>query len=203
MRSPDTISELPLNFNRRIVATILTDGVYSCPANLDTPCLAYLDLEHINLNLKHVILSHQAYNVSSKATRRRFHFPMRCHRPTQRRHIKPEQEREDPYMMAVLIALAQMQKSRLVEDGRAAAGEDRTISVYLLALTTDTQSFYFYAARIPFAFLHGLDYPSRYFPAVPLTFPAIVSPLKPEDEAVRVLGRALAGIRSEYAGHAA
>ncbi|KAM6480709.1 hypothetical protein HDV62DRAFT_381276 [Trichoderma sp. SZMC 28011] len=95
-----------------------------------------------------------------------------------RNNVRPVNEVEDPYIVAVLIALAQKQQRRQHavagtqadtpnrED--ASDGESKAHEVFLLAHTAmDKPCLYFYTARVPSSFLDRLDYPSENIPSRP------------------------------------
>ena len=143
---------LPFYFGLRAVANLHTDSVFSCASTPSVPCLGYLDLKSLSERRDGSIKpqidgSRWSQQVSSLQTKRQS-------------RIRPPDELEDPYIMAVLIALAQFRRFQLPAGETAAETSD----VYLLALPADSRSLYFYTARIPLAFLDGLDHPSRHFP---------------------------------------
>lgn len=95
-----------------------------------------------------------------------------------RNSVRPVNEVEDPYIAAVLIALAQKQQRRQHavtgtqadtpnrED--ASDGESKAHEVFLLAHTAmDRPCLYFYTARIPSSFLDRLAHPSVNIPSCP------------------------------------
>ncbi|KAL2753230.1 hypothetical protein ACRALDRAFT_1065430 [Sodiomyces alcalophilus JCM 7366] len=180
--------QLPLYFHRRVVTTLRLEGVFSCSSTPNVPCLGYIDLKNLGVR--------RDKSIKLSSTTSRANWPIARLRARHRRRIRPAQEEEDPYIVAVLIALAQQQQSRFVAEGKAAAGVDATIAVHLFALPTDGQSLYFYAARIPLAFLDGLDHPSRHFPGGSFHVPYHCIPLTSKVKMIRGLGYAFAVIRS-------
>lgn len=78
------------------------------------------------------------------------------------RAIQPEKVCEDPYIVSILIALAQEQAAR----ERLARGDDRSDSsahvVHAIGLPgIRAKEVYFYRASIPSAFLRKLEWPSE------------------------------------------
>jgi hypothetical protein len=75
----------------------------------------------------------------------------------QLRRITPDDPREDPYIAALLIALAQKQRRYL--------DEDTSGSQVLLATLRGDEWLYIYTSMVSLEFLHRLDNPSRPPPA--------------------------------------
>lgn len=88
------------------------------------------------------------------------------------RNIQPTKEAEDPYIAAVLIALAQEQQRQRAEAAAKNEGASikspKHLKVHVLALSElKVPSLYFYTARIPSTFLDRLDSPSLHIPSKP------------------------------------
>lgn len=73
----------------------------------------------------------------------------------------------------------------------------RARKVHLLALPTDTQSLYFYTARIPSAFLDKFDRPSRYFPSNPVRISYYCIPLERATKMIRAMDYAISTVKNE------
>ncbi|KAH0522842.1 hypothetical protein TsFJ059_006629 [Trichoderma semiorbis] len=166
----DKHSGLNFYFNGRHVASLYTYGIFSRTSyEADGPSLAFLSLRDVsqqrNMSIRfprHVERSSPEYRIAEK----------------NRNSVRPVNEVEDPYIAAVLIALAQKQQRRQHavagtqadtpnrED--ASDGELKAHEVFLLAHTAmDKPCLYFYTARIPSSFLDRLDYPSENIPSCP------------------------------------
>ncbi|KAI1347809.1 hypothetical protein F5Y01DRAFT_307227 [Xylaria sp. FL0043] len=162
-------SRLPFDFNRQTIATVPTSGIFSYRSN--TANLAYLDLECV---------ASERDNSIGLSMSKKLDGPVWRIRQKQQRQLRPSNEAEDPYVAAVLIALAQgfqhqHQKRRVndlnecLESGptkldptalpRQAATD---FEVRLLALARDAASLYFYTASIPSISLDMLNEPSHY-----------------------------------------
>ncbi|KAK0655453.1 hypothetical protein B0T16DRAFT_12554 [Cercophora newfieldiana] len=76
----------------------------------------------------------------------------------QLRRITPDDPREDPYIAALLIALAQKQRVHLGDDNSGS-------QVLLLATLLGDEWLYIYTSMVSLEFLDGLDNPSRLPPA--------------------------------------
>lgn len=96
--------DLPFRFDQCPVATLRTDGIFSDSSSSSADAtLAYLDLEKLRL----------CRNTSIKiSTSKRFNPPITRLWQKQQRRLRPTHEEEDPYIAAVLIALAQRQRHR-------------------------------------------------------------------------------------------
>ncbi|KAK0736567.1 hypothetical protein B0T21DRAFT_181905 [Apiosordaria backusii] len=173
-------SDLSIRFAQCIVATLQTDGVFSCSSSsLDAPTLAYLDLG--------ATASRRNMTIKMPRTRTVPNPPVARLQQIRTRRLQPTNELEDPYIAAVLIALAQGRRH----------GQDTSTTleykVHLLALPatnarTAPSHLYFYTALIPQAFLDRFDYPSRYSPCDPILISYCRIPLKPFAEMMRAMG---------------
>lgn len=115
-------------------------------------------------------------NESIKPTHfKRVNAPAYEIRQRRLRNIQPTNEAEDPYVAAVLIALAQEQQRQRAEAAEKNEGASRkspnNFKVHALALSElRVPSLYFYTARIPSIFLDRLDNPSLHIPSKSFRF---------------------------------
>ncbi|KAF5018789.1 hypothetical protein F66182_9207 [Fusarium sp. NRRL 66182] len=87
------------HFDQRVVSALKTDGAFSCSSSRSTaPSLAYLDLETLG--------SRRDKSVRFSSSNR-VNPPIASLREKRQRQLRPLIEVEDPYIAAVLIALAQ------------------------------------------------------------------------------------------------
>ncbi|KAI1302253.1 hypothetical protein F5Y03DRAFT_407931 [Xylaria venustula] len=164
--------DLPFRFNRKTVAILQTDGTFSSSSSGSaTPTLAYLDLKTLE----------SRRNMSIKLSAcNRVNPPITRLRQKQQRRLRPANEVEDPYIAAVLIALAQGSK------------------VHLLALpATNARSLYFYTARIPSVFLDRFDRPSQYFPTNPVPISYYRIPLNQPTKMIRAMDCVISAVCKE------
>ncbi|PYH90342.1 hypothetical protein BO71DRAFT_487183 [Aspergillus ellipticus CBS 707.79] len=98
---PSDSIDLPFYFNRKAVAHIPTNGIFS--SGPVTPSLALITFDTIQL-LRREYICRPSYT--------RFNAPV--HRIQQKKlaSIKPPNRAEDPYIVAILVALAQKQRRR-------------------------------------------------------------------------------------------
>ncbi|KAK0627104.1 hypothetical protein B0T14DRAFT_562939 [Immersiella caudata] len=99
-------------------------------------------------------------------------------------------EAEDPYIAAVLVALAQAagrDSSVLAASQDEEVAPGATVKVCLLARPSDHPGLYFYKAQFPRAFLDRLDMPSRHFPSNGVRISYYLIPLSPITELARVM----------------
>ncbi|KAK4078362.1 uncharacterized protein Triagg1_3378 [Trichoderma aggressivum f. europaeum] len=173
---PDTIirragfsSTLKFYFNSRHVNSLSTYGTFLHTLyKSDGPRLAFLSLRDVgvrrnmSIRLRHVRRSSPEYRALQK----------------KRDQVWPVNEVEDPYVAAVLIALAQKQQRQqhtaavtqadTLNRGDASDGETKAYEVFLMAHSAmDKPCLYFYTARIPSSFLGRLDNPSLNIPSRP------------------------------------
>ncbi|KAH7303705.1 hypothetical protein B0I35DRAFT_155839 [Stachybotrys elegans] len=97
--TPGHSDRLPFHFNQQSVASLQTLGTFSSSSyNSAPPTLAYLHLETLRL------WRNQSINRSAS----KYDGPQIASlQQKQQRHIQPENEVEDPYIVALLIALAE------------------------------------------------------------------------------------------------
>lgn len=114
MRS--SLTTLPFRFGHRVVATLPTDGVFYSPISPATssdacppPTVAYIDLGTLRS------LREKTLGVFYRARR---NSPVARLRQRQLKKLLPANEAQDPYIAAVLIALAQEQQ-RMEESSTA------------------------------------------------------------------------------------
>ncbi|KAK3358785.1 hypothetical protein B0T25DRAFT_531157 [Lasiosphaeria hispida] len=167
-------SDLLFNFGSRPVIKLPTNGVFSLSGtDSAAPVMAYLDLEAVR----------SRRNASIKVSGdNRPNPPIAGLRQKIQRRLNPIKEAEDPYIAAVLVALAQAAARdspvpATSQDEKVAP--EATTKVYLLARPSDTQGLYFYKAQFSPAFLDRLDMPSRYFPSRAVKISYYLIPLSP------------------------
>ncbi|KAK4676067.1 hypothetical protein QC764_0084640 [Podospora pseudoanserina] len=137
-------TKLNFQFSRRVVASLATDALFSPVPT--PPRLAYLDLEAAQRRRDKSI---------SLFRSRRLNSPVARAQHKRQRRLRPAKDIEDPYIAAVLIALAQ-------EQSYQDQSRPDHYKVHLLAAKDD--NLYFYTALIPSHFLDRLDRPSQRYP---------------------------------------
>ncbi|KAI1194969.1 hypothetical protein F5X97DRAFT_309521 [Nemania serpens] len=169
-------SRLPFDFKRQTIATVPTSGIFAPCSN--TATFAFLNLACVQSERDRSI----GLSMSRKLV-----GPVRRIRRKRQQRLQPSNEAEDPYIAAVLIALAQglqhqhqHQQQKQTANGpndcleSVPAKLDPTvlpqqtatdIEVRLLALARDALSLYFYKASIPSKSLDMLNEPSHYHDA--------------------------------------
>ncbi|KAI1367161.1 hypothetical protein F5Y08DRAFT_337039 [Xylaria arbuscula] len=150
-------SQLLFKFQQQSVATLPTSGIYSHPSK--APTIVYLDLDSIK--------RHRDQSIEALKRKGRVDRPGYRIKQKRRRQLQPSNEAEDPYIAAVLIALAQGQNmpvnpigtepGQAVSPGQSALG----FQVHVFALASDAQTLHFYTTSIPPAWLQRLDEPSQ------------------------------------------
>ncbi|CAH0025850.1 unnamed protein product, partial [Clonostachys rhizophaga] len=163
---------------------IQTDGIFA--SEFATAFLAY-----INLDVLHSLRSQHIRQKFLPRTRvrGRLNSPVASLIRKNICRLKPENEIEDPYIVAVLIALAQHQYRRReqLRNNTAASApspeqEDcfsKLFKVHLLAVPDiAARELYLYAARIPPAFLDKFDQPSKFSPSRPISVTYYSLPLR-------------------------
>ncbi|RSL97464.1 hypothetical protein CDV31_013016 [Fusarium ambrosium] len=210
--------DLAFYFDQHVAVTLQTDSTFSCSSSHSTaPNLAYLDLEAVG--------SRRDESVKTPS-RNKVNPPITSLRQKRQRRLRPPNEMEDPYIAAVLIALAQQRRRQrdagAMEDvtvpeipaRHAFPGTSRSTSrpfseatkeiltdfkIHLLALPAmDTRNLYFYTARIPSAFLERFDSPSRYIPSSPVLISYYRIPLASSAKSIRAVRSALSSVHDEY-----
>ncbi|KAK0655492.1 hypothetical protein B0T16DRAFT_397113 [Cercophora newfieldiana] len=174
---------LPFWFHQQPVTTLETDGVFSSPDST-SPALAYLDLRSLESR------RHKSIRLSTSTNR--YNAPVSRLVQRERYRLRPETEVEDPYIVAVLIALAQSRRRLQNKTGDNVDGLGKSapcFEVHLLALSAaGALSLCFYTACIPATFLDRFDQPSRYFPSQSLSITYRRIPLKQTSGFVRLMG---------------
>jgi hypothetical protein len=171
---------LAFRFKRQFVATARQNGLFSHPDRSSRATLAFLDLEDVSQRRNRII--------GLSRPKRAFDDPVRRIKLTQRRRIEPLCEAEDPYIVSVLIALAQGLQRQRPPQKESANGHDERLEepvaatkpdpdntvlppqiltdtnfeVRLIALSKDSRILYFYKASIPSVSLDALNEPSHY-----------------------------------------
>jgi len=93
-------TELSFSFGQRVVASIKTDGLFSPASSPNLPRLAYLDLEATKLRRNNSVPIPKSRQPNRPAIRLQL---------KRRQRLQPAKNFGDPYIVAVLIALAQKQ----------------------------------------------------------------------------------------------
>ena len=169
---------MPFRFNRSIVNTLQTDGVFTSPSA--NPLLAYINLDSIvSLRRKYV----------HRPPCDRINPPVAALRQKRLRFLTPQVEAEDPCLVALAIALAQEQRQWQEEQKQVTtaeqtpraqvpapyykvyihitSGNKRCVltqrhKIHLLVLPgIDAETLYIYSAHIPSSLLDGFDVPSQ------------------------------------------
>ncbi|KAK1749640.1 hypothetical protein QBC47DRAFT_354760 [Echria macrotheca] len=199
--SPTDDLQLPFCFNQRQVALLPTDGIF-CNSSGQI-VLAYLHLSTVK----------ERRNPSIRPRR---HARVQTNIPTTRLKHKAESsprptgELEDPYIAAVLIALAQQRRSnqhtttlsgrnqnpeRPTSPSGSASGAGDYLKVYVLVLPENNlQGLYFYSARVFTTFLDRFEQPSRELPRCSLVISYHRVPFGPK-EMIGAMGRVIVAVR--------
>ncbi|KAK1749576.1 hypothetical protein QBC47DRAFT_395580 [Echria macrotheca] len=177
--------DLSFRFGQRVVDTLPTDGLFSCsPSSSDPPTLAYLDLGTTAQRRNRRIVPRTKPNP-----------PMARLQQIHTRRLRPKKETEDPYIAAVLIAMAQGWHH--IEDHK----KTPEYKVHLLALPATKarvapSRLYFYKAIIPRTFLDRFDYPSQDSQCDSIVISYYCIPLKPEAEMRQAIGFVISNLYS-------
>ncbi|OBT61432.1 hypothetical protein VE03_08974 [Pseudogymnoascus sp. 23342-1-I1] len=168
-----------------------TDGLFASRST--TPSLAYINLDSFH-SFRNECIRRKFLGRSTHRRKGAQNYPIARLIDKSFRCLQPEKEAEEPYMVAILIALAQQQrrqhqqrKNSISESGEVSSarqsnlytiprpGEQdkpllsKSFKVCLLAVTgTIAPKLYFYAARIPSQFLDKFDLPSKFSPSGPI-----------------------------------
>ncbi|KAK3293973.1 uncharacterized protein B0H64DRAFT_462295 [Chaetomium fimeti] len=170
-------SNLYFYFHQRIVTTLRIDGLFSFPSSRsDIPPLAYLDLKKLRSRGEMLVVP---------SASRRPNPPVARLRLKHQRRFRPANEIEDPYIVAVLVALAQKRQQYRFRNLAA------DLKVHVLVLPTDAQRFFFYTARFSAPFLNRFDQPSKYFPGDPLCISYCSIPFAPIADTIRGMEKAM------------
>ncbi|KAH7019543.1 hypothetical protein EDB80DRAFT_204490 [Ilyonectria destructans] len=210
---------LELSFDRRHVANVRTDGVFS-HSDSKFPTLAYLDLEtHAERREDHIIPP-VVYKGRSSGSRLRNNSPVIRLGKKKLCRVRPTIEVEDPYILAALISLAQKQRecrrgkgmktpervetspSNLEPATRESREPATCYKVHLIALPDGTRNLCFYNASIPSAFLDKLDQPSLYFPSEPVLVSYCCIPLRRTSRTTSAIDDIISAVRDEARGMA-
>ncbi|KAH7308979.1 hypothetical protein B0I35DRAFT_441127 [Stachybotrys elegans] len=182
-----TSFEIHLSFAQKPVCRLRTCGIFSI-AGSTSAFMAYLDYNSV---------AHWRYSSVKMSSSKRGGWPVICLEHRKRDRIKPPHFSQDPYIAAVLIALAQ-ERRRSMESSEHASCLARTSQpaepvtplpdlvgtepegshcpkarqARVSVLATIEKCMYIYTADMPFAFLDRLDMPSRFSHAetVPLSY---------------------------------
>lgn len=153
---------LPLRFGGRIVDKVWVDSLFSSDPRTAHPTFAHIHYETLQ--------RHRRRHVNS-SRKRRFNLPIEQLERAKLRRLQPLQEEEDPYIIAILIAMAQEQQclsSPAPICDPSSHGQHRVQTFFKVNLIasqdTDSPCLWIYKASIPSTFLDRLDEPSRFFP---------------------------------------
>lgn len=129
-------SDLPFFYDRRIVQTLNTNSAFyysSSPSSAATPILAYIDITTVKSWRKDSIVISRSKQFNSLLARLR-------QKAVQR--LRPTKEWKDPYIAAVLIALAQGQRYALQQEeepptaSKVRGSEGKAIDEFLMSSST-------------------------------------------------------------------
>ncbi|RFU73353.1 hypothetical protein TARUN_8899 [Trichoderma arundinaceum] len=139
--------ELAFLLGNKVATIVVTEGIFGTESSSQA-CLAYIHFESIALMRKReawaVMGKRNSDNVEELAKQCR----------DRERWIRPRQECEDPYIIGILIALAQEQRAKGDIEGQ------KGWKVHLIGLPeTYASEMYFYTATIPRSFLDRIDNP--------------------------------------------
>jgi hypothetical protein len=196
------------------VSTLSADGVFSTsPSGLDPPTLVYLDLKALELRRNTSAGPLRPGEKSLLVNRIRL---------KQQRRVRPKNALEDPYIAAVLIAMAQARRQQTAgvvkhattvkvrPSGHEEIKKPGEVSqnlmetkVHLLALhSTGKPGLYFYTARIPNAILERLDHPSRSFDSSSVRISYQRIPLRPAASWIEGISAVIIAARGDMAAEA-
>ncbi|KAK5656684.1 hypothetical protein OQA88_4230 [Cercophora sp. LCS_1] len=201
--------DLPFHFSQRPVATLRIDGFFSSPSpGITTPTLACLNLKDLELrrNASIKLSTHHSNNP-----------PVTRLRQKKQQRLRPANKVEDPYIAALLIALAQQRQRQRQQNTLIGTVEEATgletldssdpreikpneavtcVKVHLLALhIADTQSLYFYTARISTAFLDRFNHPRQNVPSDQLRIFYRCIPLEQTTDLIRAISHIITTVR--------
>ncbi|KFZ23199.1 hypothetical protein V502_02329 [Pseudogymnoascus sp. VKM F-4520 (FW-2644)] len=190
---------LSFQFGHHVI-DLRTDGLFA--STCTTPSLAYINLDAFH-SFRNECIRRKFLGRSAHRRKGTQNSPVARLIDKTRRCLQPEKEAEEPYIVAVLIALAQQQrrqhqqrKNRFGGSGEISSarqsnvyaiprpGEQdnplfsKSFKVRLLAVTgTIAPKLYLYAARIPSQFLDKFDLPSKSSPSGPISISYYSVPL--------------------------
>ncbi|KAH0596854.1 hypothetical protein MHUMG1_05162 [Metarhizium humberi] len=162
------IKSIQLDFDGRVVDFVYTDGIFK--SDTGDSCIAYVNLNTVTFLRRAYIWGARGAQLSPSNT------PMIRLRQKKQRQLTPPDLAEDPYILCILIALAQKQ----LEDRDQT---DEPLRVSLLALPGARAShLYFYTACFPFSFLNKFTEPSLFLECPTVSISYVKIPLdKPEE----------------------
>ncbi|KAI1765860.1 hypothetical protein GGR53DRAFT_247066 [Hypoxylon sp. FL1150] len=166
---------LPFEFKRRTITTLPVSGIFAHRRSAIS--LVYLDLECCVASKRD-----RSIGLSMSGN---LDGPVWRMKQTQQRQLQPPNEAEDPYVVSVLIALAQILQYKPRPQNRSVNDPDECLEsaptkldpttlprqaatdfkVQVLALARDAASLYLYTARIPSVSLDMLNEPSNHHDA--------------------------------------
>ncbi|OAA42766.1 hypothetical protein NOR_04897 [Metarhizium rileyi] len=158
---------LPLNFDGRIVDAIQTNVIFVNESRL---CLAYITFDSVARLRRHYIWRPRLVRQSS---------PISSYQTKKHRGLIPPVQAEDPYLLCILVALAQKHLELRYERGEP----EESVQVSLLALSEGrADHVYFYTAYLPLSFLNKFSEPSLYFECPPVSISYLPISLEKPDE---------------------
>ncbi|KAJ0420961.1 hypothetical protein BJY00DRAFT_312629 [Aspergillus carlsbadensis] len=156
---PQGSEDLPFQFNHQIVAQLPTDGIFMSSAAL--PTVAFITFDTI-----------KSLRESFIRPRKTTSIPILNKTRSRLRLLEPRDRAEDPYLVGVLIALAQAQRRQQQQQpsGEVNLNDVQSFKVKVLAIPgTRAKYLYVYTATIPTDFLDKFDEPSRSSPSSPVS----------------------------------
>ncbi|KAH7248417.1 hypothetical protein B0J15DRAFT_498480 [Fusarium solani] len=197
---------LPFGYGARVVASLKVDRVYSHSCAF----AAYLDLDRIDLLRTDTVYTSWHRKLFEKWPDNE---PVKRILEAKLRRIQPSAQQYDPFILAVLVALAQERRRpcptrNAAETPSAVLKPDSntrlsrhvidlmasSMQVYVLATTScDSTHLWAYTARFPAPFLDKFDQPSQACYADPLAISYFKIPLSPISTSTRMLDRTFVG----------
>ncbi|KAH6981743.1 hypothetical protein BKA56DRAFT_584414 [Ilyonectria sp. MPI-CAGE-AT-0026] len=148
---------LPFRFNGHTASVLRTDGVWSIGSA--APSLAYVDLCNL--------ATQREDRIYCTPRLKRWNQPVSILRSKKLDQHTPSNDAEDPYIMAILIALAREQRRKQQKEGSSTGTTSHNVSLVAVR-GIPPRTLFFYTARIPSSFLNKLDRPSQFSPSCPI-----------------------------------
>lgn len=148
---------LPFRFNGHTASVLRTDGVWSIGSA--APSLAYVDLCNL--------ATQREERIYCTPRLKRWNRPVSILRSKKLDQHTPSNDAEDPYIMAILIALAREQRRKQQKDGARTGTASHNVSL-IAVRGIPPRTLFFYTARIPTSFLDKLDRPAQFSPSCPV-----------------------------------
>ncbi|OJJ68672.1 hypothetical protein ASPBRDRAFT_68198 [Aspergillus brasiliensis CBS 101740] len=185
---PQGAEDLSFQFNRHNVARLPTDGIFTLSADISSSLIAFVTFDTIE-SLR------ESYIRPKRKLRNR---PILNKTQNKLQLIQPPDQAEDPYLVALLIALAQTQRRQQYQSSiqlTSTATDDacHSLTAKVLAIPgTQSKYFYVYTATIPTEFLDKFEDPFRFTPSGPISISYYRIPVK-EERSLERLYRLLHG----------